>query len=117
MLLLAQEQSEVQAAVAPVVGVITAPSYTTYGEDYLPASYVTWLKSSGIEVIPIPSGVCFTDNGTVPATVWSTKQIASVFKGINGIVLPGGDPWPQVSSPAVRMIIDFAIESNRFKAL
>ena len=47
---------------------------------------------------------------TQPSSVWTADQYSDVFHSINGLLLPGGDPWPQVASPGARQLLALAAE-------
>ena len=90
------------------------------GWDTVPASYVDWVQSAGAVVVPLASGVRW--NTTDPdhwvvepdaaATGWDRARVAALFDNLNGLLLPGGDPWPQVSSPVLRQLLDLAGAAN-----
>jgi glutamine amidotransferase PdxT len=50
---------------------------------------------------------------TQPSSVWTADQYSYVFHSINGLLLPGGDPWPQVASPGARQLLALAAEANK----
>ena len=64
----------------PIIGILTMPndSYSrTHGFSQFPASYVKWLESGGVRVVPIP----------FDAPLSTTKQLLSQ---INGALFTGG---------------------------
>jgi len=100
----------------PAIGVLSSPSTAHPGEDYIPASYIRWVESAGAIVVPIPSGV-YWDTSTSWWTlhqsgVWTEAQYIEAFNGINGLLIPGGNPWPQISSEAFQTIYTKAVEAN-----
>lgn len=46
------------------------------------------------------------------ATGWDRARVAALFDNLNGLLLPGGDPWPQVSSPVLRQLLALAGAAN-----
>jgi len=100
----------------PIIGVFTAPSSSEVTDDFLPASYVSWLESAGARVVPIPSGVRW--NKSRPEWVveeshaWTKKEYREIFESINGLLFPGGDPWPIISSDAARLMYKWALDAN-----
>ena len=46
------------------------------------------------------------------SSVWTREKHESIFRSVNGLLLPGGNPWPQVSSDAVRHWYAMAIAAN-----
>lgn len=104
------------AAAQTTVGVLSIPSAKTPGSDYIPASYVDWAQSSGAIVIPIPSGVRWNTSSSnwrlEPSPVWSAQQYENMFSYVNGLLLPGGNPWAQVGSPAMHQLYDLAVQAN-----
>lgn len=100
----------------PFIGVLTAPSENGPG-DWVPASYVSWLESAGARLIPIPSGVYWDKSQpnwvTKPSNTWSPAQYEETFNQINGLLLPGGDPWPMVSSAGAAQMIELAMKANK----
>lgn len=88
------------------------PSEKHMGVDYLPKSYVDWVQAAGGRVMPIPSGVKWNtstvDWKVEQSNVWSEEQYTERFQLMNGLLLPGGNPWPQVSSNSVRMLLEKA---------
>jgi len=100
------------------IGVVMSPSAARPGEDYLPASYVNWIQSAGVVVVPIPSGVKWDKSNrsrwmTNDNPVWTPGKYEQVFRSINALVLPGGNPWPQVSSHGVRQLYSLALRANQ----
>eukprot|EP01100_Stratorugosa_tubuloviscum_P008869 TRINITY_DN3707_c1_g2_i1.p1 TRINITY_DN3707_c1_g2~~TRINITY_DN3707_c1_g2_i1.p1 ORF type:complete len:317 (-),score=121.35 TRINITY_DN3707_c1_g2_i1:75-1025(-) len=64
----------------PIVGIYTQPTHGSlakYGNSYIAASYVKFLESSGVRVIPI------FHNST-------SSELKDLFNSINAILLPGG---------------------------
>lgn len=100
----------------PSVGVLSLPSSSHVGLDYIPASYIRWLEASGVIAVPVPSGVYWNKTSstwrTQPQSSWSDATYDRVFDSINGLLLPGGDPWPQVSSPAFQRLYRRAVAAN-----
>ena len=101
----------------PYIGVLTAPSTAAVGQDWVADSYVQWLSSAGAVAVPIPSGVQWDKSRpnwvTEPnPNAWTQERYDDVFSSINGLLLPGGNPWPYVSSPQVRRLLDLAKAAN-----
>jgi len=64
----------------PIIGIFTQPSdseVANYGKQYIAASYVKFIESAGARVVPIRYSI-------------STTEAQSLFKSINGFLLPGG---------------------------
>ena len=66
----------------PTIGVLSQPSswVSLYPPDefsYIAASYIKALEAAGAKVVPIKFD-------------WSDEKLKEVFKGINGLLLPGG---------------------------
>ncbi|KAK7491912.1 hypothetical protein BaRGS_00016931 [Batillaria attramentaria] len=63
----------------PIIGIAaqeTAPN-TTYGDTYIPATYVKYLESAGARVVPVLAGE--------PESYYN-----DLFSKINGVLFPGG---------------------------
>ena len=99
------------------IGVLAAPSETQPGRDWLPASYIDWVQAAGAVAVPIPSGVAWNTTPanwvTYPRSPWDDATLDATFDAINGLLIPGGDPWPQVSSPAFRRLYARAVAANQ----
>ena len=100
----------------PYIAVLAVPSTVTPHQDYIPASVISWIQSAGAVAVPIPSGVYWnttTSNWvTEQSDVWTTAEYISTFRAVNALLLPGGDPWPQISSDALRLLYSLALEAN-----
>ena len=66
----------------PIIGVLMQSSegmeFESYGANYISASYVKYLESSGARVVPIRNDL--TD-----------EETAKIFQSVNGVLFPGGD--------------------------
>ena len=66
---------------APVVGIMAEDSYTEsdleHGSSHIEASYVKWAEMAGMRVVPVLLNR-------------SQEYYASVYKRVNGLILPGG---------------------------
>jgi len=93
----------------PIIGILDQPSpsdsdcnLVSYGKNYIPASYVKLVESSGARVVPI-----HYDS--------SKSELESLFNSINGFVLPGGGsnftPGTQFYDSA-KYLFDLAITAN-----
>jgi len=70
----------VRADSRPVIGMLTQPSDSSllqYGSEYLVASYVKWIESSGARVAPVR---------------WNQTdaELAQLFSQLSGFLIPGG---------------------------
>ncbi|GFS15086.1 gamma-glutamyl hydrolase [Elysia marginata] len=61
----------------PIIGILTEPSFSKYGDEYIRSAYVQYLESAGARVVPI--------RGKQPPEYYT-----SLFKKINGVLFPGG---------------------------
>lgn len=61
----------------PIIGIMTQPHSTSQDSSYLAASYVKFLESAGARVVPV-----HYDS--------SPLELTTLFKQINGLVMPGG---------------------------
>ncbi|KAN0038736.1 hypothetical protein ACTA71_000922 [Dictyostelium dimigraforme] len=91
----------------PVIGILTQPSPSPfnnkYGDNYLMASYVKYVESAGARVVPI----IYNQN---------EESLITLFKQINGILLPGGDVDFETEIQYVKtlsLIWNFVLETNK----
>lgn len=86
----------------PVIGILTQP--TEFGGEYIAASYVKFVEASGARVVPIRYW-------------WSERELQTVFRGINGVLLPGGgaslDPEDSVMIRPAQILYDLAQKQNK----
>ncbi|KAF2070281.1 hypothetical protein CYY_008400 [Polysphondylium violaceum] len=61
----------------PIIGILSQPSYSSQGSQYIAASYVKYIESAGARVVPILYDI-------------SPQNLKTLFTSINGILLPGG---------------------------
>jgi len=61
----------------PIIGILDQDS-SDNKHTYIAASYVKWIESAGARVVPLLYHK------------WSTSQMESMLKNLNGVVLPGG---------------------------
>jgi len=85
----------------PIIGIMAQPSYDTAADcggscQYLAASYVKQIESMGARVVPIDYYA-------------TNDQLDDIFKGINGLLFPGGgSPFP----PGAQYLFDKVVEAN-----
>jgi len=90
-----------EAEPRPVVGVLTQPYVDGKGE-YIAASYVKFLESAGLRVIPI-------------RYTWSDEELGRAFRGISGLLFAGGDADIRPGSKyylAAAKLYKWAMQSN-----
>lgn len=86
----------------PVIGILSQPYTGEANTHYIAASYVKYLESAGARVVPIP----FNSNST---------YLATLFKGLNGVLLPGGGTPLSADQPfykTARFFHDAAIAAH-----
>eukprot|EP00741_Cyanophora_paradoxa_P018082 tig00021037_g17459.t1 len=104
----ARPQAEDRHAVnfRPVIGILSQPTgrsaaYHARGKSYIAASYVKWVESAGLRVLPVLYD-------TPP------EELKVLFKSLNGLVIPGGrgdvtHDW----HTAARLLLHEAVHANR----
>lgn len=86
----------------PIIGVWTQPSSSSDEGcdgscDYLAASYVKWIESSGGQVVPIPYGI-------------SSDEVDFLFDRINGVLFTGGGA---AMPDGAKRMLNKAIDANK----
>lgn len=86
----------------PIIAILAQDAPPYYNRSYIAASYVKYLESSGARVVPVPSHM-------------SDEEVEEIFRGVNGVLYPGGGVKWSVSGyyKHAKYFFARAIEANK----